>query len=228
MKSVCYYLTRNIQKLRGEYVCVSNVHTTVMAYNDPSYREVQNNAAIAVPDGKPLSLICRIRGHKEAKRVAGPDLMPEILQISEREGYTHYFYGSTERTLSYLEKNLREKYPKLKIAGTYSPPFRKLTKEEDERIVDMINAAQPDFVWVGLGAPKQERWMYAHKGKVNAIMLGVGAAFDFHAGTSKRAPKWMQEFYLEWLYRLIQDPKRLMRRYMFSNAQFIWLILTGH
>lgn len=228
MKSVCYYLTKNIQKLRGEYVCVSNVHTTVMAYNDPSYREVQNNAAIAVPDGKPLSLICRIRGYKEAKRVAGPDLMPEILQISEREGYTHYFYGSTERTLNYLEKNLREKYPKLKIAGTYSPPFRKLTKEEDERIVHMINAAQPDFVWVGLGAPKQERWMYAHKGKVNAIMLGVGAAFDFHAGTSKRAPKWMQEFYLEWLYRLIQDPQRLLKRYLRSNVQFIWLILTGH
>lgn len=228
MKSVIYYLTKNLEKLRGEYVCVSNVHTTVMAYNDVSYREVQNNAAIAVPDGKPLSLVCRIRGYKNAQRVAGPDLMPEILKISEREGYRHYFYGSTEQTLESLEKNLREKYPNLNIVGTYSPPFRKLTKEEDERIVRKINETKPDFVWVGLGAPKQERWMYEHKGRVNGVMLGVGAAFDFHAGTAKRAPKWMQECYLEWLYRLIQDPRRLMKRYVRSNAQFIWLILTGH
>lgn len=154
--------------------------------------------------------------------------MPEILRLSETEGYTHYFYGSTEQTLKFLEKNLREKYPKLKIAGTYSPPFRKLTKEEDRKVVERINAAKPDFIWVGLGAPKQERWMYEHRGRINGIMLGVGAAFDFHAGTSKRAPKWMQEFYLEWLYRLIQDPKRLLKRYMFSNMEFIWLILTGH
>ena len=228
MKSVCQYLTNNLERLRGEYVCVSNVHTTVMAYNDESYRKVQNNAAIAVPDGKPLSLICRLRGHKEAKRVAGPDLMPEILRLSEAEGYTHYFYGSTERTLKYLEKNIREKYPKLKIAGIYSPPFRRLTKEEDQKVIERINAAKPDFIWVGLGAPKQERWMHEHRGKVNGIMVGVGAAFDFHAGTSKRAPKWMQEIYLEWLYRLIQDPKRLLKRYMFSNMEFIWLILTGH
>ncbi len=228
MKSVCGYLTKNLERLRGEYVCVSNVHTTVMAYNDASYREVQNGAAIAVPDGKPLSLICRLRGYQGAQRVAGPDLMPEILRISEKEGYRHYFYGSTERTLGFLERNLRERYPELNIVGTYSPPFRKLTKEEDEKIIERINAARPDFVWVGLGAPKQERWMFEHQGKVNGVMLGVGAAFDFHAGTSKRAPKWMQEFYLEWLYRLLQDPKRLLKRYMFSNAQFIWLILTGH
>lgn len=228
MKSVLYYLTKNLEKLRGEYVCVSNVHTTVMAYNDESYRTVQNSAVIAVPDGKPLSLVCRVRGYKNAQRVAGPDLMPEILRISEKEGYTHYFYGSTQQTLDALEKNLRAKYPKLQIVGTYSPPFRKLTDEEDAKVIEEINAAKPDFVWVGLGAPKQERWMYEHRGKINAVMLGVGAAFDFHAGTAKRAPKWMQECYLEWLYRLIQDPRRLLKRYVRSNAQFIWLILTGH
>lgn len=228
MKSVVHYLTRNLEKLRGEYVCVSNVHTTVMAYNDKSYQTVQNSAVIAVPDGKPLSLVCRIRGYKNAQRVAGPDLMPEILRISEKEGYTHYFYGSTPQTLEALEKNLRTRYPKLQIVGTCSPPFRMLTKEEDARMVDQINEAKPDFVWVGLGAPKQERWMYEHQGRIQAVMLGVGAAFDFHAGTAKRAPKWMQECYLEWLYRLIQDPKRLLMRYVRSNAQFIWLILTGH
>lgn len=227
IKSVIYYLTRNLEKLRGEYVCVSNVHTTVLAYNDAEYRNVQNRAVIAVPDGKPLSLVCKMRGFKDAQRVAGPDLMPEILRLSEKEGYKHYFYGSTEQTLSALESNLRKKYPKLNIVGTYSPPFRKLTQEEDERIIKAINDMQPDFVWVGLGAPKQERWMYEHKGKINAVMLGVGAAFDFHAGTAKRAPKWMQECYLEWLYRLIQDPRRLLKRYVRSNLQFIWLILTG-
>ncbi len=228
MKSVVYFLTKNLERLRGEYVCVSNVHTTVMAYNDPAYRVVQNSAVIAVPDGKPLSLICRLRGYQTAQRVAGPDLMPEILRLSEREGYTHYFYGSTEDTLKSLERNLRKKYPRLRIVGVYSPPFRKLTEKEDAEVIERINASRPDFLWVGLGAPKQERWMHEHHGKINAVMLGVGAAFDFHAGTAKRAPKWMQEFYLEWLYRLIQDPRRLLKRYVRSNAQFLWLILTGH
>ncbi|MCI6553474.1 MAG: WecB/TagA/CpsF family glycosyltransferase [Lachnospiraceae bacterium] len=228
MKSVAYYLSKNLEALRGEYVCVSNVHTTVMAYNDASYRNVQNSAVMAVPDGKPLSLICRIRGYKNAQRVAGPDLMPTILGLSEKRGYRHYFYGSTEQTLESLERNLRAQYPGLQIVGTYSPPFRKLTEEEDLRIIEQVNAARPDFVWVGLGAPKQERWMYEHRGRINAVMLGVGAAFDFHAGTAKRAPKWMQECYMEWLYRLIQDPRRLLKRYVRSNAQFIWLILTGH
>lgn len=228
MKSVIHYLTKNLEKLRGEYVCVSNVHTTVMAYNDDFYREVQNSAAIAIPDGKPLSLVCRMRGYKKAQRVAGPDLMPAMLKLSEEKGYRHYFYGSTQQTLTALEENVRKRFPNLTIAGTYSPPFRSLTREEDERIIEEINAAKPDFIWVGLGAPKQERWMYEHKGKINGVMLGVGAAFDFHAGTAKRAPKWMQECYLEWLYRLIQDPKRLLGRYLRSNAQFIWLLFTGH
>lgn len=227
INSTVYYLTRNLHKLRGEYVCVSNVHTTIMAYNNEAYRNVQNQAVIAVPDGKPLSLVCRVRGYKNAQRVAGPDLMPAILKESVKRGSRHYFYGSTEQTLVSLEKNLRERFPGLIVAGTCSPPFRRLTEAEDEEMVARINAARPDFVWVGLGAPKQEQWMYAHKGKINAVMLGVGAAFDFHAGTAKRAPKWMQECYLEWLYRLIQDPRRLMKRYVKSNLQFMWLILTG-
>ncbi len=227
MRSVIGYLTKNLERLRGEYVCVSNVHTTVMAYNDEAYCRIQNEAALAIPDGKPLSLMCRLRGYKDAQRVAGPDLMPEILKLSEEKGYRHYFYGSTEETLRSLEANLRERYPRLNIAGIYSPPFRKLTPEEDAGIMEEISLTKPDFLWVGLGAPKQERWMYEHRGKVDAVMLGVGAAFDFHAGTAKRAPKWIQEFYLEWLYRLIQDPKRLLKRYVRSNIQFIWLILTG-
>ena len=154
--------------------------------------------------------------------MAGPDLMPEILRLSEAEGYTHYFYGSTERTLKYLEKNIREKYPKLKIAGIYSPPFRRLTKEEDQKVIERINAAKPDFIWVGLGAPKQEKWMAAHQGKIEGFMVGVGAAFDYLVGNIKRAPKWMQDKNMEWAYRLMQEPKRLFSRYWHSNTKFIW------
>lgn len=221
MRETTDYLTGNLEQLRGSYVCVSNVHTTVMAYRDEAYRAIQNNAAMALPDGKPLSIVSRKRGYAEAQRVPGPDLMPELFQLSKTRGYRHYFYGSTEDTLKKLEHNLKEKYPFLQIAGMYAPPFRPLTDEEDRRIVQRINDAKPDFIWVALGAPKQEKWMSQHQGKVNGVMLGVGAAFDFIAGTVKRAPQWMQEMCLEWLYRIMQDPVRLIPRYFSTNLTFL-------
>lgn len=221
MQETTDYLTGNLEQLRGSYVCVSNVHTTVMAYRDEAYRAIQNNAAMALPDGKPLSIVSRKRGYAEAQRVPGPDLMPELFRLSAAGGYRHYFYGSTEDTLKKLERNLKEKYPFLQIAGMYAPPFRPLTDEEDRRIVQRINDAKPDFIWVALGAPKQEKWMSQHQGKVNGVMLGVGAAFDFIAGTVKRAPRWMQEMCLEWLYRIMQDPVRLIPRYFSTNLTFL-------
>lgn len=221
MQETTDYLTGNLEQLRGSYVCVSNVHTTVMAYRDEAYRAIQNNAAMALPDGKPLSIVSRKRGYTEAQRVPGPDLMPELFRLSAAGGYRHYFYGSTEDTLKKLERNLKEKYPFLQIAGMYAPPFRPLTDEEDRRIVQRINDAKPDFIWVALGAPKQEKWMSQHQGKVNGVMLGVGAAFDFIAGTVKRAPRWMQEMCLEWLYRIMQDPVRLIPRYFSTNLTFL-------
>ena len=227
MTDTLQYLTGNLESLRGKYICISNVHTTVMSYEDEAYRKIQNSAAMVLPDGKPLSVVSKFRGYREAQKVSGPDLMPEMFQLSEEKGYTHYFYGSTEETLYKLKEALLARYPKLKIAGMYSPPFRPLTEEEDEEIIQQINSASPDFIWVGLGAPKQEQWMYAHRGKVCGIMLGVGAGFDFHAGTVKRAPVWMQKSGLEWLYRLTQDPKRLFKRYIVTNTKFLWLILTG-
>lgn len=227
MSETIQYLTENLEKLRGKYICVSNVHTTVMSYEDEAYRKIQNNAAMVLPDGKPLSVVSRMYGFKEAQKVSGPDLMPEIFKVSEKKGYTHYFYGSTEETLNKLKEALLVRYPKLKIAGVYSPPFRLLTEEEDEKIIRQINEAAPDFIWVGLGAPKQEIWMYEHRNKLCGIMLGVGAGFDFQAGTVKRAPVWMQKSGLEWLYRLTQDPKRLFKRYVLTNTKFIWLMLTG-
>lgn len=222
MQQTIGYLSENLEKLRGKYICVSNVHTTIMAFRDEKYRNVQNSAAMALPDGKPLSMVSRGRGFSEAERVPGPDLMPQIFELSKEKGYRHYFYGSTEETLKQLKEKLQGKYPYLQIVGMYSPPFHPLTEEEDCEIVQRINEANPDFIWVALGAPKQENWMYDHKDKVNGLMLGVGAAFDFEAGTVKRAPKWMQELCMEWVYRILQDPRRLLSRYITTNFSFIW------
>lgn len=222
MKDTVKVITENLEEIKGNYICVSNVHTTVMSYEDEYYKDIQNGGFMALPDGKPLSIVSKKRGFKDAERVTGPDLMEEIFKISEENRYRHYFYGSTQETLDILEKKLKQKYPNIKISGMYSPPFRKLKEEEDKEVVNNINKVNADFIWVGLGAPKQEVWMRDHKNKVNGLMLGVGAGFDYHSGSISRAPKWMQNMSLEWLYRLIQDPKRLMGRYMKTNSKFLY------
>lgn len=222
MEKTIAYITDNLEELRGDYICVSNVHTTVMALRDESYRKVQNSGAMALPDGQPLSIVSRRRGYSEAQRVPGPDLMPAILHLSEEKGYRHYFYGSTPETLEKLRKVLLDRFPKLQIVGMYAPPFRPLTEEEDQEAVRQINESGADFVWVALGAPKQEKWMYEHRGRVNGLMIGVGAAFDFIAGTVRRAPMWMQKLCLEWVYRICQDPKRMFPRYVSTNFAFLW------
>lgn len=215
-------IEENIEKLRGKYICVGNVHTTVMAHDDAQYHTVQKEAAFVLPDGKPLSVYSRNHGFAEAERVTGPDLMLELFKRDN--GLRHYFYGSTEETLSMLRKKLREQYPNLNIAGMVSPPFHALSEAEDAAAVRAINESGADIIWVGLGAPKQENWMYAHKDKVNGVMIGVGAGFDYHAGNIKRAPMWMQKMSLEWLYRLLQDPKRLFKRYLVTNTRYLYLI----
>lgn len=163
---------------------MANVHTTVTAHGDAAYRKIQNEAVMALPDGGPLSQYSREQGYQTAQRVTGPDLMKEVLAKSAEKGWRNYFYGSTQETLDLLRKKIEARYPGVQIAGMMSPPFRELTPQEDAEIVKEINATKPDFVWVGLGAPKQERWMAAHDGRVNALMVGVGAAFDYEAGTS--------------------------------------------
>lgn len=224
MNDTVKYIENNLESLKGNYICVSNVHTTVMSYEDKAYRNIQNSGVMALPDGGPLSVVSRKKGFKEAKRVTGPDLMEEIFKISEEKGYKHYFYGSTEETLDELKIKLIQKYPKLQIVGMFSPPFRKLTEWEDVEITNKINETNANFIWVGLGAPKQEIWMFNHKNKVNGLMLGVGAGFDYHAEKIKRAPKWMQNNNLEWVYRLLQDPRRLYKRYLTTNFKFLRLI----
>lgn len=226
MEETVNLIVDNIDSLRGEYICLSNVHTTVMSDKSEEYRNVQNKAFMALPDGSPLSLVQRLRGFSTAEQVAGPDLMPALWKASTKangQKLKHYFYGSSPETIEALRKNLSDKYPELEIVGLESPPFRPLSEEEDKVAIKRINDSGADILWVGLGAPKQEQWMYEHRGKINALMLGVGAGFDFHAGTVKRAPAWMRNHYLEWLYRLTQDPKRLFKRYLSTNIKFVFL-----
>ena len=222
MEKTVALMESQLESWRGEYVCVANVHTTVTASEDEAYLKVQNGAVMVLPDGGPLSAYSRRHDFEEARRVTGPDLMLRLLEISPAKGYRHFFYGSTEETLERMRKRLTVDYPGLQVCGMISPPFRALSPEEDAAIVEQINEAKPDFVWVGLGAPKQEIWMNQHQGRVSGLMIGVGAGFDYYAGNIKRAPMWMQKCSLEWLYRLMQDPKRLFTRYLYTNTKFIW------
>ena len=215
------FTQEHLKELSGDYICVSNVHTTVTAYEDPSYLAVQNGGVLAIPDGGPLSSTGRKRGYPQMQRVTGPDYMKKCLELGLDKGWRHYFYGGTQQTLDILGEVLPQRYPGIQIAGMYSPPFRPLSAQEDRAAVAAINDAKPDFVWVGLGAPKQEIWMNGHQGQVNGLMVGVGAAFDYEAGNIDRAPQWMQSHNLEWLYRLMQDPKRLLGRYLRTNTVYL-------
>lgn len=221
MEKTIARIKENLESWRGKYICVSNVHTTVTASEDEEYLNIQNNAVIALPDGGPLSKFSREKGYNGAERVTGPDLMKRILSESVENGWRHFFYGSTEETLGKLKQVIADKYPGAVICGMISPPFRPLSVAEDEAIVDEIKRTKPDFVWVGLGAPKQEVWMAAHQDRIPGLMIGVGAAFDYEVGNIKRAPKWMQKANLEWLYRLMQDPKRLFSRYFRTNTKYL-------
>ena len=224
------YIYENVKssqgnKLSGDYICVANVHTTVMAYDSLEYSQIQNNALMAIPDGGPLSSLGRKRGCKEMARTTGPDFMSKVFEESVKCGYSHFFFGSTNETLEKMKAELLKTYEGIEISGLYSPPFRPLTSEEEVEIIHRINESKPDFVWVGLGAPKQERWMAQHQGIIDGLMIGVGAGFDYFAGNIKRAPDWMQNCNLEWLYRLLQDPKRLCKRYFYTNTKFLFLLI---
>ena len=219
-----FHVIRHLKELSGKYICFSNVHTCVMAKESKEYADVLNGAAFTFPDGTPISKLQRKRGLIGADRVAGPDFMEHMFRDTLDGSVTHYFYGSKQETLDALKENLEIKYPGIVIKGLYSPPFRELSDEEDQAVVDMINAADADIIWIGLGAPKQEKWMKAHEGRIHGVMMGVGAGFDFHAGTIKRAPIWIQKVGLEWLYRLFQDPERLLKRYLITNIKFVWYL----
>ncbi len=219
-------ILRRLGDLSGKYICFSNVHTLITAVENESYKTALNSSAYTFPDGAPVALKLRRNGEAGAERVAGPDFMSGVFKRTSDGRCSHFFYGSSEEVLKELNKKLKSKYPDINIAGMYSPPYRQLSSEEDAEITEMINRSKADIVWIGLGAPRQEMFMYSHKGKINGLMAGVGAGFDYHAGTLKRAPRWMQKASLEWLYRLISEPKRLVKRYFITNTKFIWYCLT--
>lgn len=215
-----------ILRREKHYVCVSNVHLLTECQRDPGLKRIHNRAGMVTPDGMPLVWLSRLKGSPQVSRVYGPDLLQAMCAVSARKGYRNYFYGGAEGVASQLAESLCKQFPGLQVVGTDSPPFRALTEEEDRAAVERVNAAHPDILWVGLGAPKQERWMAAHQEKVNAhVMIGVGAAFDFLSGAKKQAPKWMQRSGLEWLYRLASEPRRLWKRYLINNPWFVYLVL---
>lgn len=205
----------------SRYVVLANVHVVVSASTEPSFGEVVAAADLATPDGAPIAWMLHKLGNVGQGRVSGPDLMWTLLERCALEGLPVYFFGSTPITLKALSECALVAFPKLQIAGRESPPFRSLTAEEDEEVVKRMNASGAGLVFVGLGCPKQEHWMLVHRGRVNAVMLGVGAAFDFHAGTVSRAPLVMRDNGLEWLHRLASEPRRLWKRYLVTNTLFI-------
>lgn len=223
------FVLNHLCSLQGRYICFCNVHTTVMAREDQSYCAIQNHSAYTFADGAPIAAVERYQGFPGVERCAGPDFMDAVFRATMDGSVGHYFYGSTPETVELLREKLEKRYPGIRICGVYSPPFRKLeetAEEEDQADIRRINESGAEIVWIGLGAPKQERWMAVHEGKLNGTMFGVGAGFNFYAGNVKRAPKWMQRMGLEWLYRLFQDPKRLFNRYFVTNLKFVWYLIA--
>jgi N-acetylglucosaminyldiphosphoundecaprenol N-acetyl-beta-D-mannosaminyltransferase len=206
-----------------EYVCVAAVHTVMESRHDAGLRAAVDGAAFTVPDGQPLAWALRALGHEIDERVYGPELMARACARAARSGQRHYLYGGRDdEALARLTGNLQERFPGVTIAGGFSPPFRALSDAELDEIAARINAARPDVVWVGIGVPKQEKWMAAMRERLDApVLIGVGAAFDFHAGLVPQAPAWMQRRGLEWLFRLVQEPRRLWRRYARHNPRFV-------
>jgi N-acetylglucosaminyldiphosphoundecaprenol N-acetyl-beta-D-mannosaminyltransferase len=205
----------------SRYVALCNVHSVVTALLQKDHRNVINSADMATSDGMPITWTLRKLGFTDQQRINGPDLMWAYCEKAEQTGQKIFFYGSTKKVLSQLEVQLKSAYPNLNIVGMHSPPFRNLTEIEDRDAIKLLNESDANIVFIGLGCPRQERWMLEHRGKINAVMIGVGAAFNYHAGDIKRAPKWMQNTGLEWLHRLASDPVRLWKRYLISNPIFI-------
>lgn len=205
----------------SRYVCICNAHSVVTATSDKTFADAVQQADMATPDGTPVAWLIGKQTKRVQNRINGPDLMWRYLAEGAGSGGAVFLYGATEETLQILRARLTTAFPGLQIAGTYSPPFRPLTAEEDAEVVEMINSSGATTVWVSLGCPKQEKWMAEHRGHIRAVMIGVGAAFDYHAGTLKRAPLWMQRNGLEWLHRLASEPGRLWKRYLVTNSLFL-------
>jgi N-acetylglucosaminyldiphosphoundecaprenol N-acetyl-beta-D-mannosaminyltransferase len=206
----------------SRYICVTSVHGVIMAEDDPQMARILNQADVATPDGMPLVWALRSFGARDQQRVYGPTLMLELCRDAALHGHRIFLYGGREETLPLLCERLAKRFPALRIVGSCSPPFRPLTAEEETHVQALIRSADPDIIFVGISTPKQEKWMYEHRAVFPGMaMIGVGAAFDFHAGRTRQAPAWMQRSGLEWAFRLAAEPARLWRRYLLITPRFL-------
>jgi N-acetylglucosaminyldiphosphoundecaprenol N-acetyl-beta-D-mannosaminyltransferase len=222
-------IDRWIAERTPNYVCVTGVHGVMESQNDPKLKAIHNAAGMVTPDGMPMVWMNRMAGNAHVTRVYGPDLMLDVCAASAARGELgakHFFYGGAQGVAELLRTRLIERFPALQVVGTYCPPFRPLTAEEDQKLIEQIDASGADIVWVGLSTPKQEYWMASHLRRLKApVLIGVGAAFDFHAGLKKQAPKWMQRSGMEWFFRLVTEPRRLWKRYLRNNPLFVYYLL---
>jgi N-acetylglucosaminyldiphosphoundecaprenol N-acetyl-beta-D-mannosaminyltransferase len=210
-------------KSGGGYACFSTVHMVMEGYDDSAFAKVVNGADLIVTDGMPLVWMQKLQGKKDASRVRANDLMISLCAFAGKNDLSVGFYGGRQEVIDAILARAKKDFPNLRVAYAFSPPFRALTEAEDKEVVAEINRAAPEILFMGLGCPKQENWMAAHRDKLKAVMLGVGASFDFYAGNVKESPEWMGKLGLEWLFRLTQEPKRLWRRYLILNPRFVWL-----
>lgn len=218
------WITNNDPK----YVCICTVHTVMECQRDPALMEIVNAAGLRTPDGMPLVWLSRRAGHDQVSRVYGPDLMLELAQRSVNTGHRHFFYGGAPGVAHELAQKLTTQFPGLNVAGAYTPPMQEVGAIESDATIERINQSHADIVWCGLGTPKQDWWVANHRPLLHApVLIAVGAAFDFHTGRVKQAPKWMQSNGLEWLFRLSQDPKRLWKRYLVGNIRFVWNVVRS-
>jgi N-acetylglucosaminyldiphosphoundecaprenol N-acetyl-beta-D-mannosaminyltransferase len=209
---------------KGHYVIVANTHVLMESRGNCDLRKAIVNASMVIPDGMPLVVVGRMRGFSLPQRAYGPELLIAALAASGEKGWRHAFYGSTPKILADMKKKINEQWPQVEIVGMFSPPFRKLSNQEDQEMVARINSSKPDILWVGLGCPKQECWIEEHSDQIEvSVMLGVGQAFDILAGAKSWAPKWMRVSGLEWLFRFFQEPSRLWKRYVIYGPQFLYL-----
>ncbi len=218
-----------IENNNQQYVCVAPVHAIMDYHNNPTLIKIANQSGLTTPDGMPVAWLLKLAGYKHASRVYGPDLMQAVCEHGRAKSYRHFLYGATSDALIHLSNRIQKRFPGLIIAGTYSPPFRELTEVEDSAICQSISNSKPDILWVGLGSPKQELWMYEHQGKIDVpVMIGVGAAFDFLSGNKPQAPRWIQRLGMEWLFRLLSEPRRLWKRYLLGYPKFVYLLIKHH
>jgi len=215
-----------IERKEKHYICLCTVHGIMECQSDPELKKIFNRSGLTTPDGMPLVFLSRLSGKRWVDRVYGPDLLLALCHHSQSKGYRHFFYGGEEGVAERLVQRLTNLFPKLEVCGTFTPPFRPLTEEEDQQVISAINLARPDIVWVGLSTPKQERWMAGHIDRLQApVLIGIGAAFDFISQRKPQAPRWIQRSGLEWLFRLLNEPRRLAFRYLIYNPLFLLLLI---